>query len=107
MLTAKEWRKHKSQDGLYCSEIPSRCFKDDITGNKFAMWTNRCSRAKQAQMNFMKNVSRTASSMCLLSTVSPLGASLVIAGSSSDLMEGSAGEDDGLVIGAWSDLEDL
>lgn len=40
-------------------------------------------------------------------TVSPLGASLVIAGSSSDLMEGSAGEDDGLVIGAWSDLEDL
>jgi len=63
--------------------------------------------AKQAQMNFVKNVSRTASSMCLLSTVSPLGASLVIAGSSSDLMEGSAGEDDGLVIGAWSDLEDL
>ena len=39
--------------------------------------------------------------------VSPLGASLVIAGSSSDLMEGSAGEDDGLVIGAWSNLEDL
>ena len=39
--------------------------------------------------------------------MSPLGVSLVIAGSSSDLMEGSVGEDDGLVIGAWSDLDDL
>ncbi|XP_044162778.1 uncharacterized protein LOC114953506 [Acropora millepora] len=92
-----------SQCGRIAAQVRSPKLQTSPTLNQIC----GVSLAKQAQMNFMKNVSRTASSMCLLSSVSPLGASLVIAGSSSDLMEGSAGEDDGLVIGAWSDLEDL
>ena len=40
MPTAKEWRKHKNQDGFYCSKIPSRCFKDDITGNRKLIFYN-------------------------------------------------------------------
>ncbi|XP_068681650.1 uncharacterized protein [Montipora foliosa] len=67
------------------------------------------SLAKQAERNFVTSVSRTVSSSFLITSVSPpsICGSLVSAGSSSDVLEGSSGEDDGLVIGARTNLEDL
>ncbi|XP_078351102.1 uncharacterized protein LOC144635853 [Oculina patagonica] len=67
------------------------------------------SLVKQAQRQFTVSISRTVSACAMISTASPLtvSGSLICSGSSSDLMEGSASEDDGLVIEALNKLDDL
>lgn len=67
------------------------------------------SLAKQAQKQFVVSISRTVSSCTLITTAAPLSASVSLcgAGISSDLMEGSSGDDDGLVIEARKHLDDL
>ncbi|CAH3147881.1 unnamed protein product [Porites lobata] len=67
------------------------------------------SLAKQAQKQFVVSISRTVSSCTLITTAAPLSASVSLcgAGISSDIMEGSSGDDDGLVIEARKHLDDL
>lgn len=67
------------------------------------------SLARQAQRTFSVSISRTASACAMMSTASPVSTcgSLLCTGSSSDMMEASASEDEGLVIEAPEKLDDL
>ncbi|XP_066025695.1 uncharacterized protein [Pocillopora verrucosa] len=68
------------------------------------------SLARQAQRTFSVSISRTASACAMMSTAaSPVSTcgSLLCTGSSSDMMEVSASEDEGLVIEAPEKLDDL
>lgn len=92
-----------------CGRIASQAGSPKLQTVRALHQATGISLVKRAQTNFSASISRTASACVMMSTASPLSTcgSLLCTGSSSDAMEGSAGEEEGLVIEAVQKLEDL
>ncbi|KAJ7365487.1 hypothetical protein OS493_005595 [Desmophyllum pertusum] len=93
-----------------CGRIASQAGSPKLQTTRALQQVAGFSLVKQAQKQFAVGISRTVSACAMITTASPLATSgsLICSASSSDVLEGSASDDEGLVIEALNnELDDL